>query len=109
MKSVIKTSFAGKSYEKSGVFVVTDISLENLESSANHNLLSQMATKSNGDFYELKNLDQLLDDIGERSDIVKVTSEESTFKDIIDYKWLFFLLIVLLGLEWFVRRRAGSY
>lgn len=106
---IAKTSFAGKNYEKSGVFVVTDISLENMESSANHNLLNQMATKSNGAFYELKNLDQLLDDIGERSDIVKVTSEESTFKDIIDYKWLFFLLIVLLGLEWFVRRRAGSY
>jgi hypothetical protein len=91
------------------VFVVTDVSLEKLASSANHNLLNQMATNSNGGFYELNNLDQLLNDIGDRTDIVKVTSEESTFKDIIDYKWLFFLLIVMLGLEWFVRRRAGSY
>ncbi len=106
---VAKTSFDGKKYDKSGVFVVTDISIENLESSANHNLLNQMATKSNGDFYRLDQLDQLLKDIGKRKDIVKITSEESSFINMIDYKWIFFLLICLLSLEWFVRRRAGSY
>lgn len=106
---IAKTSFNGKKYEKSGVFVVTDISLENLESSANHNLLNQMATKSNGEFYRLDQTDQLLVDIGKRNDIVKITTEESSFIHVIDYKWIFFLLICLLGLEWFVRRRAGSY
>lgn len=104
-----KTSFNGKSYEKSGSFVVNDISLENLETSANHNLLQQIADNSNGKFYELKNINKMLDDIDKRTDIVTITSDESTFKDIIDYKWLFFLLIILLGLEWFLRRRVGSY
>ncbi len=104
-----KTTFNGKGYEKSGSFVVNDISLENLETSANHNLLMQIATNSNGKFYQLKNLDRLLDDIEKRSDIVTITSDESTFKDFIDFKWLFFLLIVLLGTEWFLRRRLGSY
>lgn len=104
-----KTTFNGKNYEKSGSFVVNDISLENLETSANHNLLKQIAENSNGKFYQLKNANQLLDDIDKRTDIVTITSEESTFKDFIDYKWLFFLLIILLGTEWFLRRRLGSY
>lgn len=104
-----KTTFNGKSYEKSGSFVVNDISLENLETSANHNLLQQIAENSNGKFYTLKNINRMLDDIDKRTDIVTVTSDESTFKDIIDYKWLFFLIIVLLGLEWFLRRRIGAY
>lgn len=104
-----KTTFNGKSYEKSGSFVVNDISLENLETSANHNLLQQIAQNSNGKFYTLKNINQMLDDIEKRTDIVTITSDESTFKDIIDFKWLFFLLIVLLGAEWFLRRRLGSY
>jgi hypothetical protein len=104
-----KTTFNGKSYEKSGSFVVNDISLENLETSANHNLLQQIAENSNGKFYTLKNINRMLDDIDKRTDIVTVTSDESTFKDIIDYKWLFFLIIVLLGLEWFLRRRVGAY
>lgn len=104
-----KTTFNGKSYEKSGSFVVNDISLENLETSANHNLLQQIAENSNGKFYQLKNASKLLNDIDKRTDIVTITSDESTFKDFIDFKWLFFLLIVLLGLEWFLRRRLGSY
>lgn len=104
-----KTTFNGKGYGKSGSFVVNDISLENLETSANHNLLAQLATNSDGKFYLLKNLDQLLDDIEKRSDIVTITSDESTFKDFIDFKWLFFLLILLLSGEWFIRRRIGSY
>ena len=106
---VARTSFDGKKYEKTGVFVVTDISLENLESSANHNLLNQMADKANGGFYRLDQTEKLLKDIGERNDIVKITSEKSSFVELIDYKWIFFLLIILLGIEWFVRRRAGSY
>jgi len=104
-----KTTFNGKGYEKSGSFVVNDISLENLETSANHNLLQQIAENSNGKFYTLKNMDKLLDDIDKRTDIVTITSDESTFKDFIDYKWLFFLLIVLFGVEWFLRRRLGAY
>lgn len=104
-----KTSFNGKNYEKSGSFVVNNISLENLETSANHNLLQQIAENSNGKFYTLKNVNRMLDDIDKRTDIVTITSDESTFKDIIDFKWLFFLLIVLLGAEWFLRRRVGSY
>lgn len=104
-----KTTFNGKSYKKSGSFVVNDISLENLETSANHNLLQQIAENSNGKFYTLKNINRMLDDIDKRTDIVTVTSDESTFKDIIDYKWLFFLLILILGFEWFLRRRLGAY
>ncbi|PHR31299.1 MAG: hypothetical protein COA38_08290 [Fluviicola sp.] len=104
-----KTSFNGKNYEKSGSFVVNDISLENLETSADHNLLQQIAENSNGKFYTLKNVNRMLNDIDKRTDIVTVTSDESTFKDIIDFKWLFFLLILLLGGEWFLRRRIGSY
>ncbi|MFK7783603.1 MAG: hypothetical protein AB8B56_00735 [Crocinitomicaceae bacterium] len=104
-----KTTFNGKNYEKSGSFVVNDISLENLETSANHNLLQQIAENSDGKFYTLGAMDKLLNDIDKRTDIVTITSDESTFKDFIDYKWLFFLLIILLGLEWFLRRRVGSY
>lgn len=104
-----RTSFNGKSYEKSGSFVVSDVSLENLETSANHNLLQQIAANSEGKFYALKNLDQLLNDLEKRNDIVTITSDESTFKDIIDFKWIFFVIILLLGTEWFLRRRLGSY
>ncbi|MCH2224482.1 MAG: hypothetical protein MK066_06900, partial [Crocinitomicaceae bacterium] len=106
---VATTSFDGKRYSKSGIFVVTDISLEKIESKANHNVLSQIAKKSNGEFYSLKNSSRLISDIKERKDITSLSYEESTFKELIDYTWLFFLIVILLGAEWFIRRRLGSY
>ena len=103
------TSFEGKNYFKEGVFVVENTSIESNSTHANHNLLQQIATRTNGTFYELKNSRELLNEIQNRKDISSVTYEESTFRDLVDWKLLFILLITLLGLEWFIRRYKGSY
>ncbi len=101
--------YNGKSYSKSGVFIVENIQLENIESAADHNLLNQIAKQSNGQFYELKNIDQLLNDIEKRKDIAEMSYSEASFNDLIDYKWLFFLIILIFGTEWFLRRWFGGY
>ena len=104
-----KCQFNGKNYSKGGVFVVEDIQLESLDTRANHTLLNQIATGANGKFYPLSKCDQLLKDIGARKDIVDMSYREASFNDLIDYKWLFFLLIIVFGLEWFLRRWFGAY
>ena len=101
--------YNGKSYSKSGVFIVENIQLENIESAADHNLLNQIAKQSNGQFYELKNIDQLLNDIEKRKDIAEMSYSEASFNDLIDYKWLFFLIVLIFGTEWFLRRWFGGY
>ena len=60
---VASTTFDGKKYEKSGVFIVDDISLEALSTHADHNLLKQIAAKTNGKFYSLANAGNLVNDI----------------------------------------------
>ena len=101
--------YNGKSYSKSGVFIVENIQLENIESAADHNLLNQIAKQSNGQFYELKNINQLLNDIAKRKDIAEMSYSEVSFNDLIDYKWLFFLIVLIFGTEWFLRRWFGGY
>ncbi len=101
--------YNGKSYSKSGVFIVENIQLENIESAADHNLLNQIAKQSNGQFYELKNINQLLNDIAKRKDIAEMSYSEASFNDLIDYKWLFFLIVLIFGTEWFLRRWFGGY
>lgn len=103
------TKFNGKSYSKNGTFIVDDISIESMSSHANHNLLQQIASKTNGQFYTLNNINLLYKELDTRKDIVNVTHEESAFDDLIDWKWLFILLITLLGAEWFIRRFNGTY
>jgi len=106
---VASTTFDGKKFEKGGVFIVDDISLEALSTHADHNLLKQIAAKTNGKFYSLANAGNLVNDIESRKDIASITYEESSFDDLIDWKWLFFLLILSLAAEWFIRRYSGSY
>ena len=103
------TKFDGKKYTKEGVFIVEDVSLEALSTSADHNLLKTIASNSNGKFYEIGSMDQLLTDIGNRKDIVNISYDETDYSDLIDWKWLCLLVIVFLSTEWFIRRYSGSY
>ena len=103
------TKFDGKSYTKEGVFIVEDVSLESLATNADHNLLRLMSDASSGKFYSLNGTDQLLKDIGKRDDIVTISYEETDYSDLIDWKWIFALVALLLATEWFLRRYFGAY
>lgn len=103
------TKFNGKRYVKEGVFIVEDVSLESLATNADHNLLRLMSDASSGKFYSLNGMDQLLTDIGKRDDIVTISYDETDYSDLIDWKWIFALIALLLAVEWFLRRYFGAY
>lgn len=103
------TTFAGKKYSKEGVFIVEDISLESLATQANHNLMRLLAAQSSGKFYPLNSVGQLLNDIDGRDDIVTISYEETDYSNLIDWKWIFAVVAMLLAIEWFLRRYFGTY
>ena len=103
------TTFSGKNYKANGTFLVKEVKKEWLNSTANHRLLKNIAENTNGQFYLPQQLSQLKTDIENRDDIVTVAYNEKSFKDLIDYKWLFFLIIILMAAEWFIRKYNGAY
>jgi hypothetical protein len=103
------TTFNGKSYSKSGAFIVEDLLLEDLDNQANHQVLRQMANQTNGKFYTLENSNTMYGDLNERKDLVNVSYAESVFIDLIDWKILFLLLLLALVTEWSLRRYFGGY
>jgi hypothetical protein len=106
---VASSTFNGKTYTKSGVFVVEDIAIENLDTYANHNVLGQIAKKTNGQFAFLKDYQKVIESILKRDDITSTSYKEASFNDLIDYKLIFLFLLLLISLEWFLRRWFGSY
>lgn len=106
---IATTTFNGKNYKKSGVFVVEDISLEQLDNHANHNLLKQLTKQSKGIFNELKDHKKSVDALLNRGDIATISYKETSFNDLIDKRLLFFVLLIFLSFEWFMRRWHGSY
>lgn len=103
------TKFNGKSFSKSGTFIVEDIVIEDLDNQANHKVLRQISAQSNGKFFQLNELDKLYDELNKRDDLVNVSYAESVFIDLIDWKLLFFVLLLALLAEWTLRRFFGGY
>jgi hypothetical protein len=68
-----------------------------------------LSTQSGGTFRPLKNANQLLDEIEKRGDITTIQYADSGYTALIDWKWLFVILILVLSTEWFLRRWWGRY
>ena len=104
-----RTMLDAKNYVKKGAFVVRETKKEMMNLSANHRLLSNIASNTKAAFYLPNSLNKLEADLIEREDIVAVTYQEKRFDDAIDYKWLFFLIVFFLTIEWFIRKFQGGY
>jgi hypothetical protein len=102
-----KTTLSNKTYTEKGTFLVKEVKLEWLDNTANHRLLKNISENTNGKFYFPNQLTDLQKDIIDREDIVTVSYNEKSFDDLIDYKWLFFLIACLLFIEWFARKWYG--
>jgi hypothetical protein len=99
----------GTKYKKSGTFVVEAIALEALTTSADFSVLNQLARQSDGQFYPLRQSNKLIDYLKSRSDIATVQFEDTSYRSLIDLTFLFVLIVLLFGTEWFLRRWWGAY
>ncbi len=102
-----KTVLGNKHLESKGTFVVEKIELEHLNTTADHQLLYNLAKMSGGEFVLPGNLSDLEQLIAENEKITTVVHTDNTYEELINLKWIFFLLILLLSTEWFLRKRNG--
>jgi len=104
-----RVSNAGKVFESEGQFMVAALKLETTRTTADHSLMYKLANGSGGELVYPRELQKLADTIKNREDIRSVVYEQSWFKEAIHLEWIFFLILGLLSLEWFVRKRQGAY
>jgi hypothetical protein len=90
-----------------GSFQVLDFTLEDQDLSANSAGLRQLAYNSKGKEYYPTNMDQLLIDLVEDQAYKTIQKEIISKKTLIDLKWLFFIIVVSLSAEWFLRKSKG--
>jgi len=96
-------------FEQEGQFTVSELKVEMTNATANHELLYNLAEKSNGRMYYADQLKQLQKEILAKKEIVDVSYSEKKLTDLINWDWICFILIGLLGLEWFMRKYKGAY
>lgn len=101
------TTTGGQDYEESGQFSVRDIDLESFNLEANHQALSTMAHQNKGRvFYDL---DGLQEELNNTTTMKPLLVQSHVKTAMIDWKWIFGLILGLFVVEWFLRRYFGSY
>ena len=82
---------------------VSDLNREVYGAEQNSDLLKRIAAETGGKYYQLSDLQSLLDDLTYR----QTPYSERVTKDLWDMPINFFLIVGLLSAEWFLRKREG--
>lgn len=92
----------------SGQFVVRDADLEDQNTTADYGLLRELAQRTGGQFTQPNTLDGLVAMMTNNRPPDRLDSSEQ-MAELIQLKWLFFLLLLLMAIEWGLRKYSGSY
>ncbi len=93
----------------SGQLSVSALQVEQTETVADHRLLFTMANKSGGKMFYPADLKSLSNELLLRDDIKTISYSHYKLRNLVDWKLIFYILLALLTLEWFLRKRTGSY
>ncbi len=97
---------ADKSLKKSGYFQILPFSLERVNAQANLKDLNTLAQKTGGQlFFDISNAIKSLTDDHKYKSVLNYQTKQTP---LIDFKYLLFLLVLLLSLEWFVKKIQGQ-
>ncbi|MFT6947593.1 MAG: hypothetical protein ACJARP_002020 [Vicingaceae bacterium] len=106
---VASATYQGKLVTEKGIFRIKELQLEASNTEADHQLLFQLAKRTNGEMVDASNVLSIVEKINAREDISSVSYMNEEVEDIINLKWIFFVLLALLSIEWFIRKRGGAY
>ena len=103
------TNYNSDRLNSSGKFSIQPIQLELYETTANHGLLRNLSERFGGSTIAASNLSSLGNLIVNNENMKPVMFQTTKTRSVINIKWIFFLLLGLLVLEWFLRRFNGGY
>lgn len=102
------TTLSDKTEEVNGQFLIKAQNVEAQNLTADVGLLRKLSSETGGKFYNAGQLSILASDL-EKTKAASLIHSEETFNQLINLKWVFFLLLGLISAEWFLRKYLGSY
>ena len=100
---------SGLEFKEEGEFVIKALQLEDIQSRADHKVLYQLANKSAGEMFSAVQIQELKQALLSSSQLKSTSYEQDLLSDLINSKWILFLLLILLSAEWLLRKRSGTY
>lgn len=103
-----RTSLGQNNYSATGDFLVEEIHAEAMQTTANHQFLYHLSKQSGGEMLMPNQIASLANLIVKNEKFKTISYEENSYESLINLKWFFVVLMVLLSLEWFLRKRNGA-
>lgn len=103
-----KVKYGDKLYTKTGIIIIKEIVSEKINTVANHQLLFQISKQSGGKLFYENQLEQLQKEILASDSIKSITYSHKQLTDLVNLKWLFFVILAFLSIEWFLRKYNGK-
>ena len=104
-----RTQLEGQRYTASGELNVSELVAEQFSTVADHGVWNDIATNTGGQMVYPKDLGTLAELIQGKNQLKARSYAHASFSDLIGLKWIFFVILALLTLEWVLRRRNGAY
>jgi len=103
-----RTNQNGLTVTNEGMFAIKELLVEVSNLKADFNLLQELSRRSSGKSYTISNMNILPEDIRSSNPRSLIYSSEN-YLAIINLKWIFFLILFLISLEWTLRKYLGGY
>jgi hypothetical protein len=104
-----EVSIGSQTYTEKGNFAVTEVNLENIVTKANHRMLYQLGTQTGGGFFGPEQTGEIIKKLKESNHLKPVSTFQEMIDELLNLRWLFFVVILLLSVEWFLRKFWGIY
>ncbi len=96
-------------YKEAGIFAVMPVNAEQMSLQANHRLLYQLANASGGLFMPAHDTEALINLLGTELQPAPFSYLVSVVDEVLNLRWIFFMILLLLSVEWFLRKFWGIY
>jgi hypothetical protein len=103
------TQVGGRRFEKSGRFSIQEIMLETANLVADHDLLKSISTATKGKFFTRDEMQNVAKEIKANDNIKSISSYKKKYTMLLNSPWYLAAIVLLLGIEWFLRKWNGGY
>ena len=104
-----EAQYGNTKYSENGNFSVVCIGAEAQDLVANSQRMKLLSTLTTGKNFNVNELNELAECIEKDERITSIMREETNYKDLINMKLIFFVILSLISIEWFLRKMFGTY
>ena len=104
-----EVTIGNQTFSEAGKFIVTAVNLENIVTQANHRMLFQLSEQTGGLFFPQNEVGQAIEKLKNSNSLKPVSYFQEMITELMNLRWLFFVVLLLLSVEWFLRKYWGIY